>query len=268
MVENVKVEMLATGFKFTEGPVWNTSEAFLLFSDIPANRIYKWSVNEGIKVFYETDGNPNGLSFDMQGRLLMCEHGKRRLGRFEKDGSYTVLAERFRGKRLNSPNDVVVRSDGYIYFTDPPYGIKPEQKELEFSGVYLFNPVSRELTLLLDDFLRPNGLAFSPDERFLYIADSERSHIKVFKINKKGFLGKERIFFEAEKPQHKRPDGIKVDIEGNLYVAAMNGVVILSKKGKALGMIKIPERPANLTIVYEDGKTLYVTARTSLYRMF
>jgi gluconolactonase len=264
--ENSKVEKVASGFKFVEGPVWNGSEGFLLFSDIPADRIYKWSRQKGVEVFREPSGNSNGLTYDKAGRLIICEHGNRRVSRIEKDGSYTVLAEKFRGKRLNSPNDVVVKSDGAIYFTDPPYGIKPEQQELPFQGVFRLDPLTKKLTLLVKDFPRPNGLAFSPDEKVLYVADSstEQRHVRAFNVQSDGTLSNGRVFAETHSKKPGNPDGIKVDIEGHLYVSA-SGVWIFDENGKHLRTIETPETPANIAWGGEDWKTLYVTARTSLY---
>lgn len=261
------VERLATGFQFTEGPVWDASEGCLLFSDIPANHIYRWAPGEPATIFREPSGNSNGLTFDGGGSLITCEHGTRRLGKMERGGAYTVLTDRYRGKRLNSPNDAVVKTDGSIYFTDPPYGIKPEEQELEFQGVYRLDPDGRELTLLVDDMERPNGLAFSPDERTLYIADSsDRRHVKAFDVEDDGTLTDGRVFAEIRSELPGNPDGMKVDVEGNLYVAAA-GVWIFSEKGENLGVIEMPETPANLAWGNKDWRTLYITARTSLYRI-
>jgi gluconolactonase len=261
------IERLVTGFQFTEGPVWDASEGCLLFSDIPANRIYKWSSGEPATIFREPSGNSNGLTFDRDGILITCEHGTRRLGKVEEGGTYKVLADRYLGKRLNSPNDAVVKSDGSIYFTDPPYGIKPEEQELKFQGVYRLDPDGQELTLLVDDMERPNGLAFSPDERTLYIADSsERRHVKAFDVENDGSLINGHIFAKIRSELPGNPDGMKVDVEGNLYVATA-GIWIFSEKGENLGVIELPETPANLAWGNEDRKTLYITARTSLYRI-
>jgi len=262
------VERIATEFQFTEGPVWNDYEGFLLFSDIPANKVWKWSPGRGVNVFREPSGNSNGLTYDKKGRLLLCEHGNRRLSRIEKDGSYTVLADGFRGKRLNSPNDVAVKSDGMIYFTDPPYGIKLEQQELPFQGVFRLDPDSKELTLLVEDFDRPNGLAFSPSERALYIADSStRRHVRAFDVNRDGTLKNSRIFCEIRSKEAGNPDGMKVDVEGNLYVAAAGGVWVFSPQAELLGVIKTPETPANCAWGGDDWKTLFITARKSLYNI-
>ena len=261
------VERLATGFQFTEGPIWDASEGCLLFSDIPANRIYRWAPGESAMIFREPSGNSNGLTFDEDGNLITCEHGTRRLGKVERGGTYAVLADRYRGRRLNSPNDAVVKSDGSIYFTDPPYGIKPEEQELEFQGVYRLDPDRSEPILLVDNMERPNGLAFSPDERTLYIADSsDRRHVKAFDVEDDGALVNGRVFAEIRSELPGNPDGMKVDVEGNLYVATA-GVWIFSEGGENLGVIEMPETPANLAWGDDDWRSLYITARTSLYRV-
>jgi len=266
--EDSELEKLATGFQFTEGPVWNASEGSLLFSDIPANRIYRWSEDEGVTIFREPSGNSNGLTYDGEGSLLICEHGNRRLSKLDTSGDYTVLADRFLGKRLNSPNDVVVKSDGMIYFTDPPYGIDVEAQELDFQGVFLLKPESGDLTLLVDDFDRPNGLALSPDETVLYIADSSsRRHIRVLDVNPDGTLSDSRVFAEIRSELTGNPDGMKVDTEGNLYVAAAGGIWVFSEEGGHLGTIETPEIPANLAWGEGDWRSLFITARTSAYRI-
>lgn len=256
------VEKMSTGYTFTEGPVW-TPWGTLLFSDIPANKI--WEIGSEAKIYRYPSGNSNGLTFDMQGRLIACEHGNRRVTRTEKDGSITMLAERYQGKRLNSPNDAAVRSDGSIYFTDPPYGISADKQELDFQGVYRITPAG-ELQLLVKDFVRPNGLCFSPDEKLLYIADSsELRHIRVFNVAKDGSLSGGEVF--ASVSERGVPDGMKVDIKGNLYVAGPGGVWIFDPAGKHIDTIKTPETPANLAWGGKDGKTLYITAITSVYKV-
>jgi len=268
MREDAKLERLQSGFQFTEGPVWNSSQGFLLFSDIPADRICRWSRKEGIRVFREPSGHSNGLTYDKEGRLIICEHGNRRVSRVERDGSYTVLADKFRGKRLNSPNDVVVKSDGTIYFTDPPYGIRPEEQELPFQGVFRLDPRSHELTLLMDDFVRPNGLAFSPDEASFYIADSsDRRHVRVFDVESDGTLSNGRVFAEIRSELEGNPDGMKVDVQGHLYVAAAGGIWVFAEDREHLGTIRTPETPANCAWGGGDWTSLFITARTSVYRV-
>lgn len=265
--EDSELERLATGFQFTEGPVWNASEAYVLFSDIPDDHIYKWSPDMGVTVFREQSGNSNGLTYDEKGRLLICEHGNRRLSCIEMNGAYTVLVDKFNRKRLNSPNDVTVRSDGLIYFTDPPYGIKPEEQELSFQGVFRLNPTNGDVMLLVDDFDHPNGLAFSPDEKTLYIAETPRRHVRSFDVNPNGTLSNSRIFAEIHSKLPGNPDGMKADVEGNLYVAAAGGIWVFSEEGEHLGTIKTPETPSNCAWTGKDWKSLFITARTSILRI-
>jgi len=253
------------GFQFTEGPLWHP-DGYLLFSDIPANKIFKWTPNGTVEIFREPSGNSNGLTFDRQGRLIACEHGNRRVSRTEKDGTVVTLADRYQGKRLNSPNDVVVKSDGSIYFTDPPYGVRPEDRELDFQGVYRWAP-DGTLTLLVDDFEKPNGLAFSPDEKTLYIADTDRRHVRAFDVQPDGTLAHSRILAELKSDAPGGPDGMKVDVEGNLYVTGPGGTWVFDPTGKHLGTIVTPEGPANCAWGDADWKTLYITARTSIYRV-
>lgn len=263
---NTQVEKVAVGFEFTEGPLWHP-EGFLLFSDIPANTIYKWTPNEKPKIFRRPSGNANGNILDRQGRLISGEHGNRRVSRTEKDGTVVTLASHYQGKRLNSPNDLVVKSDGSIYFTDPPYGISSEQEELGFYGVYRLAP-DGTLSLLVKDFVRPNGIAFSPDEKKLYVNDSQEGHICVFDVNRDGTLANGRLFAEQKDPSKEGvPDGMKVDLQGNVYSTGPGGVWVFSPSGNLLGRIEVPETTANLAWGDRDYKTLYITARTSLYRI-
>ncbi|BAZ19828.1 SMP-30/gluconolaconase/LRE domain-containing protein [Kalymmatonema gypsitolerans NIES-4073] len=264
MDSNAKVEKLSSGLKFTEGPVWNPS-GFLFFSDIPADTIYKWTTN-GISVFRRPAGNPNGNTFDRQGRLITAQHN-RQLTRTEKNGKITILAERYQGKRFNSPNDVVVKSDGSIYFTDPPYGIQKEQEELGFYGIYRWKP-DGTLTLLNKEMVRPNGIAFSPDEKKLYVSDSEKLHIRVFDVQSDGTLANSRVFAELPGSTDKgAPDGMKVDAKGNIYCSGSGGVWFFSPTGQLLGKIPVPESVTNLAWGNKDYKTLYITAGKSIYRI-
>ncbi|MBD2202245.1 SMP-30/gluconolactonase/LRE family protein [Calothrix sp. FACHB-1219] len=265
MSNNAQLERLSSGFRFIEGPVWDR-RGFLLFSDIPANTIYKWTPDGKIHIFRHPSGNANGNTIDRQGNLITAEHD-RRLIRTQNDGRIVSLAERYQGKRLNSPNDVVVKSDGSIYFTDPPYGISKEKEELGFYGIYRLSS-DGNLTLLTKEMIRPNGLAFSPDEKKLYVSDSEKNHIQVFQVNSDGTLSNGQIFAELLNPKAKSvPDGIKVDIKGNVYIAASEGVIIFSPSGKLLGKIFVPEAVTNLAWGDQDYKTLYITASKSLYRI-
>ena len=263
---NAQVEKVATGFEFTEGPLWHP-DGFLLFSDIPANTIYKWQPKQETEIFRQPSGNANGNTFDRSGRLITGEHGNRRVSRTEKDGTVVTLASNYQGKQLNSPNDLVVKSDGSIYFTDPPYGIEPEQEEIGFYGVYRLAP-DGTITLLVDDFVRPNGIVFSPDETKLYVNDSEKGHIRVFDVKSDGTLENGRVFAELKPPsQEGAADGMKVDIKGNVYSTAPGGVWVFSPDGDLLGIIETPEPPANIAWGDRDYKTLYITARNSLYRI-
>lgn len=262
---NAKVEKLSDGFKFTEGPVWNPS-GFLLFSDIPADTIYKWAPNRKPSIFRRPAGNPNGNTLDKEGRLITAQHN-RQLTRTEKNGKITILAERYQGKRLNSPNDIAVKSDGSIYFTDPPYGIKKEQEELGFYGIYRLKP-NATLTLLNKEMVRPNGIAFSPDEKKLYVSDSEKLHIRVFDVQSDGTLTNSKVFAELTGPKDKGvPDGMKVDTKGNIYCSGSGGVWIFSPTGQLLDKIAVPQSVTNLAWGDKDYKTLYITAGNSIYRI-
>jgi gluconolactonase len=274
------IDRVAGGLIFTEGPVWRGGA--LLFSDIPNKRIVRWRrLPEGPEVTTFATGMSNGLTLDRQGRVLAAEHDGRRVTRIAEDGSRTVLAERFQGKRLNSPNDIVVKSDGTIYFTDPPYGVKPlppgtvrpanwwtqpiEGRELTNQGVYRLTPEGA-LTLVADDFALPNGLAFSPDESVLYIDDSARKHIRALEVQSDGTLTKGRVLLDMASDDPGVPDGLKVDVQGNVWCTGPGGVWVCRANGTLLGRIVVPELPANLAWG-EDGSALYVTARTSVYRI-
>jgi len=268
---DAQAERLGSGCQFTEGPLWNAAAGCLLFSDIPANQIKRWRPESEITNFRSPSGSSNGLTYDKQGRLIACEHGNRRVSRTEADGTIIAIAAHYNGKRLNSPNDVVVKSDGSIYFTDPPYGIMDDDgeikgQELGFQGVYRLSADCRTLTLLGDDFDRPNGLCFSPDESILYVDDTARMHIRAFDLQSDGTLGNGRVFAE-ESGENRVPDGMKVDVRGNLYATGPGGVWIFDTSGKHLGIIKIPEITANLAWGGGDWKSLFITASTSIYRV-
>jgi gluconolactonase len=265
LVEPGDPESLASGFQFTEGPIW-MPDGFLLFSDIPANRIYKWTPERQVEVWREPTGNSNGLTIDRQNRLIACEHGHRRVSRTEVDGTVVALADRYKSKQLNSPNDVVVKSDGTVYFTDPPYGIEPEEREQPCNGLYRILP-DGTVELLADDFDRPNGLAFSPDESILYVDDSPRRHVRAFAVRSDGTLTNSRVIADMDHPQPGSPDGMKIDQAGHLYVAGATGIWVFEPDGTCLGVIVTPERPANCAWGDDNRKSLYITARTSLYRI-
>jgi gluconolactonase len=274
------IERIAGGLGFTEGPVWR--DMCLLFSDIPNKRIVRWRrLPEGPELTTYATGMSNGLTLDRQGRVLAAGHDGRCVTRVADDGSRTVLAERFEGKRLNSPNDIVVKSDGAIYFTDPPYAIQPSTpgmprppgwwtgpipgKELPHNGVYRLDPAGT-LRLLVDDFALPNGLAFSPDESVLYVDDSAHGHIRAFDLRPDGTLTNSRVLMEMTSRDPGVADGFKVDLQGNVFSTGPGGVWVCRPNGEQLGRIVLPELPANLAWG-EDGSALFITARTSVYRL-
>jgi gluconolactonase len=257
------VEVVAEGFKFTEGPLW-LSEGRLIFSDIPADTIYALEKKEeGLQqsVYRQPSGESNGLAVDAKGRLIACEHKNRRVTLTESDGTVKVLADKYEGKRLNSPNDVVVRADGTVFFTDPPYGLAERKPDLDFSGVFAIRP-DGSLKLLANDFDRPNGLAFSPDQKTLYVADTTKSRVRAFDVVADGTLSNDRVFCELP-----GPDGMKVDVDGNLWCTARDGVRVLDSKGKLVQTIEFPQVPANCGFGDEDLRSLYVTARTAVYKI-
>lgn len=264
--DSAALEKLAGEFEFIEGPVWH-SDGFLLFSDIPADTIYKLTSNREVEVFRRPSGKANGNTLDKAGRLITAEHSNRRISHTEKDGKIIALADKYEGKRLNSPNDLVVKSDGSIYFTDPRYGVTKEQEELGFYGVYRL-AADGKLTLLVKDIVLPNGIAFSPDEKKLYVNNSEAGYISVFNVNSDGTVGDRRIFAELKDPSKSGvPDGLKVDVEGNVYSTGPGGVWIFSPSGQLLGKISVPETATNLAWGDRDYKTLYITASKSLYQI-
>jgi gluconolactonase len=262
---NGELEKLAGGFRFIEGPVWMPGGT-LVFSDIPGDTLYEWKGAGQPEIFRAPSYNANGNTLDRQGRLITCEHGSRKVRRMEKDGTISVIAERYQGKPFNSPNDVVARSNGDLYFTDPPYGIKKEQEEIGFNGVYRL-ATDGTLTALVKDFNRPNGLAFSPDEKRLYIDDTLEKHIRVFDVQADGSLANGRVFAEVSGEKPGVPDGMRVDTRGNVYCTGSGGVQVFTSSGKRLGTIEVPEIAANCAWGDADLKTLYITASTGLYRI-
>jgi gluconolactonase len=263
MLPEQQPQLVAKGFHFTEGPVWHP-DGYLLFSDIPGNSIYRYVPNRGVQKFVSPSRNSNGLTFDRAGRLLACEHGGRQVSRIDDAGEMRPLVESYDGKPFNSPNDVIVHSSGSIFFTDPPYGIDPEPGEQGFNGVYRHDP-GGEVTLLLDDLERPNGLAFSPDETILYVADSRSRRVLSFHVNQDLTIGTPQEFANMDVLGPGNPDGIKVDTQGNVYAAAAGGIWVLEPSGNHVGTIEFPELPANLAFGGQRYRTLYVTARTGVY---
>jgi sugar lactone lactonase YvrE len=269
--EDVPLELIQDGFEFLEGPVWDRRDGVLLFSDIPRSTIYRYTPGQGVTEFRQPSGYANGNTIAPDGSLLTCEHAGRRVSRRTRDGDVTALATHYDGKKLNSPNDLVRHSSGAIYFTDPPYGLSPPhgveaEKELDFHGVYRLDP-DGTVTLLVDDFDRPNGLAFSPDERLLYIDDTARSHIRVFTLTPDGGLTDDRLFVELQGDGRGRPDGMKLDREGNIYCTGPGGVWVVNPNGEVLGRIRVPEQTANLGWGDADWQSLYLTAMDKLYRV-
>lgn len=266
-----EVEWLGTGYgggSVAEGPLWWKEGGYLLFSDIGNNQRLKWEASQGVSVFHEPTNNANGLTRDLQGRLLACEHSSRRVTRTEPDGSITVIANNYQGRRLNRPNDVVVKSDGSIYFTDP--GAPDPNLDLDFSGVFRVSPDLGTLTLLVRDFVTPNGLAFSPDEKTLFINDSRRGHIRSFDVQPNGTLAlaTDRAFADLRGDRPGVPDGMKVDIEGNVYCGGSGGIWIFDSAGIHLGTI-VHGAPSTTNLAWgdDDWKTLYITTRDSLAKM-
>ena len=262
---------LADGCEWTEGPVWLPEEQAVVWSDIPNDRMLRWSARDGVTVFREPSMKSNGNTLDREGRLVTCEHLSNRVTRTELDGSIVTLVERFEGKRLNSPNDVVVKSDGSIWFTDPPYGILTERegrvRESEIGACYVYrlDPDSGALTVVADDFERPNGLAFSPDETTLYISDSAKPHlrhIRAFRVTDEQRLVDDRVFTVIDEGVS---DGLRIDTEGNVWTSAADGIQLFDAEGIHLGKIFVPEKVSNCTFGGPDGTTLFITASTSLY---
>ena len=289
--EDATIEVLAMGFTWSEGPVWipdadgGLPPHSLLFSDIPNNRIHCWNAKSGLSVFLEPAGftgpasygrerGSNGLALDREGRLLCCEHGDRRISVLEKNGGKRTLADSWDGKRFNSPNDLAVHDSGAIYFTDPPYGLPngfdDERREIDFCGVFRVQP-NGEVDLLCKTMTRPNGIAFSPDQRKLYVAQSDPDApvVKVFNVNKNGLLDAGKIFFDASNLSATRkgmPDGLAVDTKGNLFATGPGGVLVLSANGTHLGTILTGQKTANCCFG-EDGRSLFMTADMHLCRM-
>jgi gluconolactonase len=273
-----EVEELYNGCRWAEGPVWFNDGGYLVWSDIPNNRLLRWVPDLGVDTFRANSNFANGNTRDRQGRLVSCHHGGRNVTRTEADGSITVIADSYQGKKLNSPNDVVVKSDGSVWFTDPTYGIMSDYEgykaESEQDGCYVYrvDPATGDIAVVADDFVKPNGLAFSPDERILYIADSGLSHdpdgphhIRAFDVSEDGKLSNSRVFAEVAPGV---PDGFRVDIEGNVWTSCQDGVICIAPDGTALGKIRIPTMVANLTFGGPRRNRLFITATKSLYAVY
>ena len=286
LAPDAKIEKLAEGFIWSEGPIWFKHGNYLVFSDVPSNIVFKWKDGQGTSVYLKPSGytgstprggepGSNGLTLDSQGRLVLCEHGDRRVARLESNGTKTTLAEFYKLRRFNSPNDLVYKSNGDLYFTDPPYGLEGKnedpKKELPFNGVYRLSK-NGEITLLTDKLTFPNGIAFSPDEKTLYVAVSDPKHAvwMAYDVKADGTLANGRVFFDSTKwvgEEHKGlPDGMKVDQAGNLFATGPGGVLIFSPDGKHLGTINTGEPTANCNWG-EDGTVLYIAANHYLARI-
>lgn len=281
-----RLEKLAEGFEWSEGPVWVRRRTYLLFSDVPRNSVHRWKPGEGVTVFLKPSGysgpsarggepGSNGLTLDADGHLVLCQHGDRRVARLEADGRLTVLAEYYNWRRFNSPNDLVFKSNGDLYFTDPPYGLEQlnddPRKELAYNGVFRVTPAGR-VTLLTSELSFPNGLAFSPDEQLLYVAvsDPKRPVIMAYEVRADGTLANGRVFFDAaplaSAGRKGLPDGLKVDRAGNLFATGPGGVLVIGPDGKHLGTILTGQATANCAWG-DDGSVLYITAHTLLCRV-
>jgi len=278
MIGIAHLDKLADGCIWAEGPVWFADGGYLLWSDIPNNRMLRWTPETGVSTFRAESNNSNGNTRDRQGRLITCEHLTRRVTRTEPDGSITVIADKHKGKRLNSPNDVVVKSDDSIWFSDPSYGIMTEfegsRSEQEQGGCYVYrvDPKSGEIATVVEDFVKPNGLAFSPDEKTLYVADSAASHdpnaphhIRAFDVIDGKKLTNSRVFCDIK--GGSIPDGFRVDVNGNVWTSA-DGVECYAPDGTLLGRIKVPEVVANVTFGGKRRNRLFITATTSLYAVY
>lgn len=260
-----ELELIADGLMFTEGPLWHP-DGYLLFSDIPANIIYRWSEGEDPSPFITPSGNSNGLAFDTMGRLLAAEHGNRRISRRVIGDDAETVVDQYDGSKLNSPNDLVVRSDGTLYFTDPPYGINQNQQELPFQGVFRVDPRGA-VSLIADDFDRPNGIVLSPDETKLYVADTAGEHVRVFDVQPDGSAVGGDVFIDLASDLPGDPDGMAVDVFGDLYVSGGGGVRVVTPAGDLLGTIDVPESVTNCKFGDPDGMALYITAPPKVYRI-
>jgi gluconolactonase len=263
---------LVTGFDFVEGPAWHPQTGELLFSDIIGDKMYRWTESDGLDVWREPSHMANGNAWDREGRLLTCEHATSRVSRSEAGGGYEILVSHYQDRELNSPNDIVVRRDGSIFFTDPNsgrgdrYGVARKQ-QLEFQGVYCLHPETAELTLLADDFAKPNGLCFSKDESLLFVNDTDRQHIRVFNVHNDGGISGGRVWAETAGDAPGVADGMKIDSMGNLYCCSSGGIHVFDLDARRIGIITTPEVAANFTWGGEDLTDLYITATHSVYRL-
>jgi gluconolactonase len=275
--EDAELERLGTGFTFTEGPLWHP-DGYLLFSDMPGDVRRRWDEENGVREVANPSNKGNGMTWDLDGRLLVCEHVTSSVVRMDPDGKgggREVLATHYDGKELNSPNDVVVKSDGTIYFTDPTYGRMPgfgieREQDLDFQGVYRIPPGGGDLQLLIDDFVQPNGLCFTADEKTLYINDTDRAHIRAFDVQDDGTIANGRVVAEGigsgDLAIGDLVDGMKLDERGNIYVTGPGGVCVFDPEGSQLGTIEVPENVGNINWGGPDWNWLFIAASTSMYR--
>jgi gluconolactonase len=268
----VEFERIAAGYLFTEGPLWQPTGQYLLWSDMPGDHLRRWSATDGVTTFRKPCNKSNGLTWDREGRLLACEHASSQVSRTEPDGRIAPLATHYQGKQLNSPNDIVCAADGGIYFSDPPYGRAefygvPRPQELSFQGVFRVGPDPKSPVLVVDDFDRPNGLCFSRDGRRLFINDTARQHIRVFDVKGDGTLSGGKVWAETTGDGKGAPDGMKIDSLGNVYCCGPGGVHVFSPEAQCLGVIHVPEHVANFTWGDADYRSLYITASTSVFRI-
>ena len=273
---DAEVERLATGFTFTEGPVWSPREECVYFSDMPADVRRRWSATGGVVEVMKPANKCNGMTYDGEGNLIVCEHWTSSVVRERPGGEREPIASHYAGRELNSPNDVVVRSDGSVYFSDPTYGRmpgfgNPRDQDLDFQGVYRIPPGGGDVQLLADDYGQPNGLCFSPDESLLYVNDTDRAHIRVYDVRPDGSIANSRFLIEnvgtASLEKGDLVDGMKCDERGNVWVTGPGGIWVITPQGEHLGTIEIPEPVGNHAWGGRDWNDLYVTASTSLYRV-
>ncbi len=266
LLKSTSETKISGGHIFTEGPIWIPGDGCLLFTDIPANRIHRWRPGmSSAEVYREPTGNANGLTLDSAGNVLACEHSGRQVSSGAYGSPATTVADQFDGKRFNSPNDIVVHSSGAMYFTDPPYGLGPNDvRELDFQGVFRVDP-NGTITCLTKEFAGPNGLAFSPDESVLYVGDSEDNFIKRFRVDSDGSISGSELFVDQRGDTRPgAPDGMKVDTDGRLWTTGAGGISVVEPDGTVLGQIVLPETPANLAFGGPNFSTVYATAQTSV----
>jgi gluconolactonase len=269
---DAQLEQIATGFEFVEGPVWHPRDQHLTFSDIVGNTMYRWQEGPGVSIFRQPSNMANGNTYDRDGRLLTCEHATSRVTRTSLDGQPEVLASHYDGRELNSPNDIVVKRDGMIYFTDPTSGRSarwgvPREPDLPFRGVYRLHPQTKDLILLIDDFSKPNGLCFDLEERRLFVNDTDRKHIRVFDVQADGTLANGQLWAELQGDGAGVADGMKIDQAGTLFCCGPGGIHVFAPDATCLGVLHMPEHTANFAWGDRGLQSLYITASTSVYRL-